>query len=248
MRCRRCFSVQDLSALATRLTPSPLRGGVREGGCVPRAYATLEDTSNDHRPLHPHHRLRRCHRGPCRRADGARPGDRRRRPRAQHEARLRGGARRCSDAIAAKPLPEALKAIGTKLVMTVGGASGPLYGTLFLTLGKELAAEPDRAHARRRACARPSMRSRRAANRSPGRRRMLDVLYPVAGCAALAERTADDHRRCGRCGGRCHHAGEGDPRPRLLPRRPLDRPYGCRARARPRFSFAPSRDASETAA
>ena len=44
--------------------------------------------------------------------------------------------------IASKPLPDALKAIGTKLVMTVGGASGPLYGTLFLALGKELAREP----------------------------------------------------------------------------------------------------------
>src|ERR1700754_1733726 len=42
------------------------------------------------------------------------------------------------DAIAAKPLPEALRAIGTHLVMTIGGASGPLYGTLFLSLGKEL--------------------------------------------------------------------------------------------------------------
>ncbi|TIU19359.1 MAG: DAK2 domain-containing protein, partial [Mesorhizobium sp.] len=37
-----------------------------------------------------------------------------------------------AEAFAAKPLPEALKAIGTKLVMTVGGASGPLFGTLFM--------------------------------------------------------------------------------------------------------------------
>ena len=44
------------------------------------------------------------------------------------------------DSTVAKPLPEALRAIGTQLVMTVGGASGPLYGTLFLTLGKELPA------------------------------------------------------------------------------------------------------------
>ena len=29
------------------------------------------------------------------------------------------------------------------LVMKVGGASGPLYGTLFMALGKELPAEPD---------------------------------------------------------------------------------------------------------
>ena len=49
------------------------------------------------------------------------------------------------DGHAAKPLPEALKAIGMTLVMKVGGASGPLYGTLFMTLGKELPAEPSRA-------------------------------------------------------------------------------------------------------
>src|SRR5258706_13555708 len=46
------------------------------------------------------------------------------------------------DQHAAKPLPEALKAIGMALVMKVGGASGPLYGTLFMTLGKELPPEP----------------------------------------------------------------------------------------------------------
>ena len=44
--------------------------------------------------------------------------------------------------ILAKPLGEALKTIGMTLVMKVGGASGPLYGTLFMTLGKELPAEP----------------------------------------------------------------------------------------------------------
>src|SRR5664279_1121648 len=48
------------------------------------------------------------------------------------------------DQHAAKPLPEALKAIGMALVMKVGGASGPLYGTLFMTLGKELSADPTR--------------------------------------------------------------------------------------------------------
>src|SRR6185369_3974310 len=49
------------------------------------------------------------------------------------------------EGLAKKPLPDAIKAIGTHLVMKVGGASGPLYGTLFLTLGKELPAEPDLA-------------------------------------------------------------------------------------------------------
>src|SRR6266478_1300374 len=47
------------------------------------------------------------------------------------------------DDLAAKPLPEALKAAGQTLVMKVGGASGPLYGTLFMTLGKDLPTAPN---------------------------------------------------------------------------------------------------------
>jgi phosphoenolpyruvate---glycerone phosphotransferase subunit DhaL len=42
------------------------------------------------------------------------------------------------DAIAAKPTGEALKAVGMALVMKVGGASGPLYGSLFMAMGKAL--------------------------------------------------------------------------------------------------------------
>ena len=42
------------------------------------------------------------------------------------------------DKIAALPTGEALKAVGMTLVMKVGGASGPLYGTLFMSLGKAL--------------------------------------------------------------------------------------------------------------
>ena len=44
------------------------------------------------------------------------------------------------------------------LVMKVGGASGPLYGTLFMALGKALPAEPTRADARRGARRRRSRR------------------------------------------------------------------------------------------
>ncbi len=42
------------------------------------------------------------------------------------------------DAIAPKPTGEALKALGMALVMKVGGASGPLYGSLFMGMGKAL--------------------------------------------------------------------------------------------------------------
>ena len=48
-------------------------------------------------------------------------------------------------ATAAKPLPEALQGVGTTLVMKVGGASGPLYGTFFLALGKTMPDTPTAA-------------------------------------------------------------------------------------------------------
>jgi dihydroxyacetone kinase-like protein len=81
------------------------------------------------------------------------------------------------DQIASKPLPDALKAVGTKLVMTIGGASGPLYGTLFLALGKELGAAPDDySGAFRRAVDAVAARGKAEI----GQKTMLDVLYPVA--------------------------------------------------------------------
>src|SRR3954465_2362259 len=42
------------------------------------------------------------------------------------------------DKIAALPTGESLKAVGMTLVMKVGGAAGPLSGTLFMSLGKGL--------------------------------------------------------------------------------------------------------------
>lgn len=87
------------------------------------------------------------------------------------------------DAITAKPLPDALKTIGTTLVMKVGGASGPLYGTLFMTLGKELPPEPTIADvARALAVAIEAVKAR--GKSELGQKTMLDVLAPVQ--AALA--------------------------------------------------------------
>jgi len=42
------------------------------------------------------------------------------------------------DSIVEKPTGEALRAVGMALVMKVGGASGPLYGSLFMGMGKTL--------------------------------------------------------------------------------------------------------------
>jgi dihydroxyacetone kinase-like protein len=78
-------------------------------------------------------------------------------------------------ALADKPLPEALRAIGTQLVMKVGGASGPLYGTLFMALGKEIATAPDFASAFARAVEAVKARGKS----QPGQKTMLDVLVPV---------------------------------------------------------------------
>ena len=82
------------------------------------------------------------------------------------------------DGSASKSLPEALKAIGLTLVMKVGGASGPLYGTLFMTLGKELPeafSVAELAMALDRAISAVMARGKSAA----GEKTMLDVLVPA---------------------------------------------------------------------
>ena len=95
-----------------------------------------------------------------------------------------------AESTAGKPLPEALKAVGTQLVLKVGGASGPLYGTLFLALGKEIV--PDGANfAKAFAKAVEAVQARGKSH--PGQKTMLDVLTPVE--RALAEGGADLPRR-----------------------------------------------------
>lgn len=89
-----------------------------------------------------------------------------------------------ADVLAAKPLPDAAMGIGRTLVMKVGGASGPLYGTLFMGLGKELTEDPTLGEAARAfAGAIAAVRAR--GKSEPGMKTMLDVLVPVQ--AALAE-------------------------------------------------------------
>ena len=69
--------------------------------------------------------------------------------------------------------------------MKVGGASGPLYGTLFMTLGKELPAAPSPADVVR--ALRSGDRGRQGARQvGVGQKTMLDVLAPVQ--AELAPR------------------------------------------------------------
>jgi dihydroxyacetone kinase-like protein len=96
------------------------------------------------------------------------------------------------DDLATKPLPEALKTIGLTLVMKVGGASGPLYGTLFTTIGKELPAAPSHDDLVR-ALASAIAAVGKIGRSHVGQKTMLDVLSPVheelaAGGAGLRKR------------------------------------------------------------
>ena len=94
--------------------------------------------------------------------------------------------RAVAQATAEKPLPEALKAIGTQLVMKVGGASGPLYGTLFLALSKEIALDGSNLPT---AFGKAVEAVKARGKSQPGQKTMLDVLTPVQG--ALADGGAD---------------------------------------------------------
>lgn len=67
---------------------------------------------------------------------------------ADHGANMARGSKAAVDALAAHPdddLPTLLKQVGMAMLSKVGGTSGPLYATLFMTLGKSLgdAAEID---------------------------------------------------------------------------------------------------------
>jgi dihydroxyacetone kinase-like protein len=91
--------------------------------------------------------------------------------------------------VVSRPLPDALKAAGMALVMKVGGASGPLYGTLLMTLGKEIGPDPDPADVVRALGA--AIEAVKARGKSePGQKTMLDVLVPVH-AALVADINAD---------------------------------------------------------
>lgn len=81
--------------------------------------------------------------------------------------------------LAAKPWPDFLKGAGMTLVMKVGGASGPLFGTLFMTLGKEISDAPSATEVTK--ALRAAVEAIQARGKSErGQKTMLDVLIPVA--------------------------------------------------------------------
>ncbi len=98
------------------------------------------------------------------------------------------------DEISALPPSQALQKAGMQLVMKVGGASGPLYGTLFMSLGKAL---PDDAGIEALPAALgAAIDAVKARGKAVvGQKTMLDVLIPVqeklANGASLADVSAE---------------------------------------------------------
>jgi dihydroxyacetone kinase-like protein len=75
-------------------------------------------------------------------------------------------------------LNDALKAMGMSCLSTVGGSSGPVFGTLMITLGKELPPQPTAADLARALAAAITALSR-LGRVQVGQKTLLDVLDPV---------------------------------------------------------------------
>lgn len=90
------------------------------------------------------------------------------------------------DSLAAGGVAALWTGIGRTLVMKVGGASGPLYGTLFMQLGRSWP-EPWDLQALAR-CLQDSVAAVAARGKShAGQKTMLDVLLPVVAGVAAGE-------------------------------------------------------------
>lgn len=77
-----------------------------------------------------------------------------------------------------KSLNDALKTMGMTCMSTVGGSSGPVFGTLMVTLGKELPAQPTSADVAR-ALATGIAALSKLGKVEVGQKTLLDVLDPV---------------------------------------------------------------------
>jgi phosphoenolpyruvate---glycerone phosphotransferase subunit DhaL len=82
------------------------------------------------------------------------------------------------DELAAQPLNEALRTMAATCMSTIGGSSGPVFGTLLLTLGKELPVTPN-AQALGAAVDAGVRALTRLGKAEVGQKTLLDVLDPV---------------------------------------------------------------------
>jgi len=93
-------------------------------------------------------------------------------------------------------LNDALKTMGMTCLSTVGGSSGPVFGTLMMTLGKELPPQPQAADLARALAAGIAALSR-LGKVEVGQKTLLDVLDPVQ--KVLAAGGADLVARVRKC-------------------------------------------------
>ena len=88
------------------------------------------------------------------------------------------------DVLSTQSLNEALKTMGTTCMSTIGGSSGPVFGTLMVTLAKELPAQANAA-AMARAIDAGVKALTRLGKAEVGQKTLLDVLDPVQKVLAL---------------------------------------------------------------
>jgi phosphoenolpyruvate---glycerone phosphotransferase subunit DhaL len=80
--------------------------------------------------------------------------------------------------LAVQSMNDALKTMGMTCMSTIGGSSGPVFGTLLVTLGKELPADPSAADVARALDV--SIKAlTRLGKAEVGQKTLLDVLDPV---------------------------------------------------------------------
>lgn len=92
---------------------------------------------------------------------------------------LDGVLRQLSD-LQTSPLSEALNQIGTTLVMSIGGASGPLYGSLFIAMGGAALDQPLAMERLSEAFKKGVGAVQKRGKSTAGQKTMLDVLVPVS--------------------------------------------------------------------
>jgi len=99
------------------------------------------------------------------------------------------------DARQAADIGDLLKTVGMTLVSTVGGAGGPLYGTLFLQMGTSAAGKPELSDDEWAAALAAGVAGvQRRGKAEPGDKTMIDALVPAVEAvkSALAEGSALD--------------------------------------------------------
>ena len=177
---------------------------------------------------------------------------------ADHGANMARGMAAVMDKIGAAPagaVDELFKAVGMTLVTSVGGASGPLYGTFFLRMGMSGGPVKSLDAAGLGAALRAGLDGVvQRGKAEAGDKTMFDALSPALDAydasVAAGGSAADGARRGlrGRTGGTRRDPADGRPQgPRELPRRTIARATSTRAPPRPRCCSRPSPRPSRSA-